>query len=1141
MRNAKITVAEEEPAPRAKHKRNEQLDRVINVHFLVGKRKTDFRVGHRWYIGVWPCVRNTDSATDMSFLANPLASSTAYGAVSERKLSNMVDILGPPSNYIKSSPDDGLQHSTLTMYNLMKDRNVYLGDTFDVFDIHSHNRVLLSIVPPVESNATTYVYRRFRLNRGLAQLQAPGTNSLGVTHESQEFQKKLLRYGNSVVVNMETLDSEEGKGIAFYHIAGMYASFLDTYEQLIVEEMMRHTDAYADKLMSSNKMYPTIEDALAKRNYFWDIFRKTKRGAYEALEEAKNIMDPLVPTTVVVGSKAKSVIAFDEAEQDYYKAGARSESRVMDGAESLDRLARLDVAVLRAWPDRNTGALIAPLRRLSTIGDMAFLTYYNEHLSPSNYTSHMLSGEFFTMQTGRGHFERLSAEMGCDFSQRFIEDGDDGPLASHHAALATNASGYLESTQLSAPGGFVDMFLYHLGNNTYDVAEVFGQMEHTGLPDAAIRNVAATIRARMMERLGSTTIKAIEDGLRALNQVYTKTLTSDDIDAMVARATEAEGAGTAAGTGNVALFAGSDDFSGAVQELYDVASSLFIESHPAFSGKLTPAQFESADGIAGFTQTLIDGNKLPVLYRNDFEATVPQGTDDELAQALDGLSESARLAPTLYIRKLYEDPNAVTQQFSASTLAAQLPASAGTSLPSLIEYLGSNLNNDEETVRALSAVLQRASQGQTIQGDFLSVVRQLAKSVEVPNTAPGRNFVRTPLSVSPKALLNAYAQFPAARNFVFQSPVDPARVIEVPPVTNGTISPADRARFLKQASLADSRQDMMALGYNAVEPVFNFTSFANAAAYGRHMGQSASGTTVTSNFSQRYAMAGRERNLLLRLAMQLFLLAPIKKRQFKLWIEKDVLLPCDFLIVRPRRTYVTQSAIVVVAGDGYGNLVRMPAQMRRADDAHTGEIQLMLSVYAGAIIKDQFRQLLLPDVFVEDYVSGETWAPYTPETFDASQAKTDPTASAIYMMVPYGSLRGPYGVEKTIDITGRWREDFAESRFPQSLLEAYSSKPLYPSAAYYVSLYRLNLITTDYASWLSRFPVNNYMSAPDNTIVQRTMGYYLDPSTGQFTLHNLNTDPFGVDISEGHGELRKGQGPSHYPKTDNRRTAVRLE
>lgn len=208
----------------------------------------------------------------------------------------------------------------------------------------------------------------------------------------------------------------------------------------------------------------------------------------------------------------------------------------------------------------------------------------------------------------------------------------------------------------------------------------------------------------------------------------------------------------------------------------------------------------------------------------------------------------------------------------------------------------------------------------------------------------------------------------------------------------------------------------------------------------------------------RYTRAGRESNWLLRIAEQLFLLAPINRKVLLNFDERDIPQPWACLLEMPFQGYISKAIIFVSLStlDPLGETAFQDPDTHFARDANRKTFYIHTSVETASIVIDTRRYQVVPDAIVDGYVCGCNTRPILAAEFDAANVlKMDESSPGMfYFMVPAGSLVGrANSVPRKHDIRGIYNPTIYKYRNDGSSASMSKSRPHFGSAAFYNKLF----------------------------------------------------------------------------------------
>lgn len=316
-------------------------------------------------------------------------------------------------------------------------------------------------------------------------------------------------------------------------------------------------------------------------------------------------------------------------------------------------------------------------------------------------------------------------------------------------------------------------------------------------------------------------------------------------------------------------------------------------------------------------------------------------------------------------------------------------------------------------------------------------------------------------------------------------------------------------------------------------------------AYQKSVGTDIVGKEIVINtvLQERFKNAANKPDWLTRVAMQLFLLAPISAPQLHSFRIHDVAPPVAFLLEQPWRRYRTTSAIFLSkpSNDVLGNILIMDPDMHMGQDAIDKSVFVNMSMYIGAAPRDCQDWYVAHDVAVVGYEGGETATLFDLSTVGKLTARLAHMSmdgpSILPFMVPAGSIAGKSSSIK-IDATHDIRGFRSAGYFKASKKESdgqYTKRPQYPSAPYYSTLLDLHSLTTFSPAEWSKFrqPRTLY-----NTVTHRGLQFVINPHTLTHSSNTMPKDPFGCSVYAGCRDLRMSMLHGHYRTVDYSSTAI---
>lgn len=294
------------------------------------------------------------------------------------------------------------------------------------------------------------------------------------------------------------------------------------------------------------------------------------------------------------------------------------------------------------------------------------------------------------------------------------------------------------------------------------------------------------------------------------------------------------------------------------------------------------------------------------------------------------------------------------------------------------------------------------------------------------------------------------------------------------------------------------------------------------------------------NLNARKAEADKVSDALLQHAMYAVLLAPITMATFQRFYDNNIRIPLSILGERPARRYETASAIFAAGGERLGMIPWYNLDVQLSANANIKTIEGNVSIWAGAVIIRPERYFIAEDVLVTGYLGGESLVPFSADPSDQDRFFNpnnldNIAASVFYFLVPAGSLRGSGSVARSHDIRGRFTESLIDGRLTGAARSLVASRPHYASALYYTTLYRFNEFGEVPVEVTDLFRQHGRQQ---NTVTHQTMQWMWNPHTGVWDLPILNTDHFGKNIYEGHGDLRVMNRGAVYKETEYKYSAL---
>lgn len=415
---------------------------------------------------------------------------------------------------------------------------------------------------------------------------------------------------------------------------------------------------------------------------------------------------------------------------------------------------------------------------------------------------------------------------------------------------------------------------------------------------------------------------------------------------------------------------------------------------------------------------------------------------------------------------------------------------------------------------------------------------ELRQAVETDPIAGGRV---TGLAVSVDALRLSSPDVQA--NVALVSPLLPGRVLRLSELTGENLAALDATgnnnNIERLVAFSSARPARVVPGTRADQGVpsdfrglgeFDGTTVPTYA-YQQFVDQVGAEPVVIKQLADRYRYYGNLPDWLLRVSGQMFLLAPVIEQTLLSFADHDVPLPISFLLEQFNRRYITSSMVWIAhdPANPVGNTFYFDPDMHVGRDAIRKTLMYHMSMYLGAMINDPRRFFISHDTLVVGYAGGENALPFDQESFSPKNLDMLPEINGPSLLVfgePAHVLIGGNSEEKvptTHDIRGY------SDRIGNARSAAYghgSSRPHHPSALYYTTRLRLELIkrpTMDDCFQFERAP------GVFNTVTHQGTQRIMDPSTRKFTMSLHAHDQFKTAVGPGSRELRSTRTPKHYP------------
>lgn len=138
--------------------------------------------------------------------------------------------------------------------------------------------------------------------------------------------------------------------------------------------------------------------------------------------------------------------------------------------------------------------------------------------------------------------------------------------------------------------------------------------------------------------------------------------------------------------------------------------------------------------------------------------------------------------------------------------------------------------------------------------------------------------------------------------------------------------------------------------------------------------------------------------------------------QFREWADQNILVPLNFINFRPHHRVGAGAAICMVPGGRTGNTYCGHANMEVGHDALRKMTLGHFTMYAKALVLENKNLLVVPNVFVNEYLNGNGHAIYTPDEITIQEYKNGNLGADIFICAVPPNWTP---TEDVIDIVGR--------------------------------------------------------------------------------------------------------------------------
>lgn len=217
-----------------------------------------------------------------------------------------------------------------------------------------------------------------------------------------------------------------------------------------------------------------------------------------------------------------------------------------------------------------------------------------------------------------------------------------------------------------------------------------------------------------------------------------------------------------------------------------------------------------------------------------------------------------------------------------------------------------------------------------------------------------------------------------------------------------------------------------------------------------------------------------------------WLLTRVNKDNIMRLAEYDVLVPMNFLILRPHMQYRTRAIIKCKQNGGTGNLFIGNSSCNIGFETNRKMVQLHYTTHFRAVVTEPRNLYVQPDVYVQEYNGGSGCRFYDIESY--SQQDNDHLEnSLICVACPITETIFP----NCLDISGRFYTDFGAGTIPRAAFE----KLHYSTAARYNILYNFMRSNKNGMDVPSMGPGRNHV----NRICWAAHQQSMNPKTGEYS------------------------------------------
>lgn len=565
-------------------------------------------------------------------------------------LASLTQVLGVTNMNYVHNPDEENPAEVMGLQRALEGKNAYVGFSL-ISMMTSANPALLQLFPVKRTNTLTHEYNYIDFPKEFAVETSPGSAPGYPTFAKSKRTATLTMYQFGATTTFQELRHSEGLMIWYGKLITLAISFTEVAESLVVQCLLDTPSYYAEYFIKSGKHEIDLSRAGRLHDLFFDILHRRENGMAELIDAVRSDMQnsrSIVPTDMLI-SEGIATLSVTKLHTEYYRHGPGAAENAVKLTDAFPAVYDgIRITKVRSLDFREKRLHINLLERHVQIGQNFALDHFHPSADMSQWTTNWLTIAVFSMETDDWAY--IGIKEAIDHSGRF--DRADGRLSKHHYRLAADPRGVCKRANVPiTKDNRIDMFIYetrtpNTQESTFHVATVFGHMEKWALSEEAVERTGATIVNYLRRTVGDDALNTIGIGLDNINELYERSLTAADVQALenalganVGRygvpAIPANPPAVPAGYGTVAgyheiaqtapggalsasLVAQAQAFVKAAKKFYRALLALFPCDHIALDGKSAPSAYfpegtsqnsEFAAVLALF-QNIVDSNKL---------------------------------------------------------------------------------------------------------------------------------------------------------------------------------------------------------------------------------------------------------------------------------------------------------------------------------------------------------------------------------------------------------------------------------------------------------------------------------------------------------------------------------------------------